>query len=175
MQTDISDGVSAMVASGAANAKRVCIVGWSYGGYAALAGGALSPELYACVASVAGVSDLREMLGWEYDRIGPQSPTYRRWTLLIGDPEKDGTAIDAVSPARLADRFKAPVLLIHGNDDTTVPPSQSSAMADALNRAGKKVTFQRIVGDDHDLGRGQNTKIVYEAIAAFVAGNMPPG
>ena len=175
MQTDISDGVGAMVASGAANAKRVCIVGWSYGGYAALAGGALSPELYACVASVAGVSDLREMLGWEYDRIGPQSPTYRRWTLLIGDPEKDGTAIDAVSPARLADRFKAPVLLIHGNDDTTVPPSQSSAMADALNRAGKKVTFQRIVGDDHDLGRGQNTKIVYEAIAAFVAGNMPPG
>jgi hypothetical protein len=48
-------------------------------------------------------------------------------------------------------------------------------MADALNRAGKKGTFQRIVGDDYDLGRGQNTKTVYEAIAAFLAANMPTG
>jgi dienelactone hydrolase len=175
MQDDVSDGVAAMTASGAVNAKRVCIVGWSYGGYSALAGGALSPELYACIVSVAGVSNLRDMLAWEYDRIGPNNPTYRYWTRLIGNPDTDGAAIDAVSPGLHADRFKAPVLLIHGNDDTTVPPSQSSTMADALNRAGKKVTFQRIVGDDHNLDRDQNSMKVYESIAAFVAANMPPG
>lgn len=175
MQDDISDGVAAMVTDGSVNAKRVCIVGWSYGGYAALAGGALSPELYACVASVAGVSDLREMLDWEYDRFGAKDPGYRYWVDVIGDPEKDGAAIDAVSPSRLAAKFKAPVLLIHGNDDTTVPASQSSKMADALNGAGKKVTFQRILGDDHQLGIGQNRKTVFEALSTFVAANMPPG
>lgn len=175
MQDDISDGVAALVADGSVNGKRVCIVGWSYGGYAALAGGSLTPDLYACVASVAGVSDLREMLDWEYDRLGERSRGYRYWVDKIGDPNKDAAAIEAVSPARLASRFKAPVLLIHGNDDTTVPPSQSSKMADALKSAGKQVTFQRILGDDHQLGRDQNRKIVYESLAAFVAANMPPG
>jgi dipeptidyl aminopeptidase/acylaminoacyl peptidase len=153
----------------------VCIVGWSYGGYAALAGGALSPDLYACVASVAGVSDLREMLEWEYDRYGEKSSSYRYWTSVIGDLNKNGAAIDAVSPSRLASKFKAPVLLLHGNDDTTVPASQSSKMADALKGAGKQVTFQRILGDDHQLGIGQNRKTVFEALSTFVAANMPPG
>ena len=173
MQDDITDGVGALVADGSVNAKRICIVGWSYGGYAALAGGALTPDLYACVASVAGVSDLREMLDWEYDRLGERSRGYHYWIDKIGDPNKDGAAIEKVSPARLASRFKAPVLLIHGNDDTTVPPSQSNKMADALKGAGKTVTFQRIIGDDHQLGRGQNRKLVYESLAAFVKANMP--
>lgn len=175
MQDDVSDGLADMVAKGAVNPKRVCIVGWSYGGYAALAGGALTPELYACVVSVAGVSDLRDMLEWEYDRLGEKNPGYRYWVNVIGDLSKDGAAIDAVSPARLASRFRAPVLLIHGNDDTTVPASQSSRMNDALKGAGKKVTFQRILGDDHDLGIGQNRKIVFEAMSAFIAASMPPG
>ncbi len=175
MQDDISDGLADMIAKGAVNPKRVCIVGWSYGGYAALAGGALSPDLYACVASVAGVSDLREMLEWEYDRYGEKSSSYRYWTSVIGDLNKNGAAIDAVSPSRLASKFKAPVLLLHGNDDTTVPASQSSKMADALKGAGKQVTFQRILGDDHQLGIGQNRKTVFEALSTFVAANMPPG
>lgn len=173
MQDDITDGLAALVDKGAVNPKRVCIVGWSYGGYAALAGGALTPDLYSCVVAVAGVSGLREMLDWEYDRHGEQSHAYRYWTSVIGDPNRNAAAIDAVSPARLASKFKAPVLLIHGNDDTTVPASQSSMMADALKSAGKAVTFQRILGDDHDLGIGQNRKTVFESMAAFVKANMP--
>lgn len=58
MQDDISDGVKKMIADGIADPKRVCIVGASYGGYAALAGAAFTPDLYACAASWAGVSDL---------------------------------------------------------------------------------------------------------------------
>ncbi len=111
IQDDISDGVARMATEDSVNAKRVCIVGWSYDGYDALA----------------GVSDPRDMLDWEY-RFGSKDPRYRYWVDVISDPAKDGAAIDTVSPSRLAARFMAPVLLIHGNDDTTVPASQSSKM-----------------------------------------------
>ena len=65
MQDDVTDGVKALIAQGIADPKRVCIVGASYGGYAALAGAAFTPDLYACAVSVAGVSDLPEMLAWK--------------------------------------------------------------------------------------------------------------
>ena len=65
MQDDITDGVNAMITSEYADANRICIVGASYGGYAALAGGAFTPELYKCVAAVAPVTDLRDMLSEE--------------------------------------------------------------------------------------------------------------
>ena len=45
-------------------AARVCIVGASYGGYAALAGAALTPDLYKCAVSIAGISDLDDFIGW---------------------------------------------------------------------------------------------------------------
>src|SRR3569832_2385795 len=64
MQDDISDGVKKLIADGIANPKRVCIVGASYGGYAALAGAAFTPDIYACAVSVAGVSDLAEFLAY---------------------------------------------------------------------------------------------------------------
>ena len=60
MQDDVTDGVKALITQGIVDPKRVCIVGWSYGGYAALAGAAFTPELYACAASIGGVSDLPE-------------------------------------------------------------------------------------------------------------------
>src|SRR5262249_10639386 len=62
MQDDISDGVKKLIADGIADPKRVCIVGASYGGYAALSGATKTPELYACAASLAGISDLGELL-----------------------------------------------------------------------------------------------------------------
>src|SRR6185503_59798 len=81
MQDDITDGVKQMIADGIADPKRVCIVGASYGGYAALAGATLSPDLYACAASFAGISDLRRMLSWE---VPWGSAPYSFWTSRIG-------------------------------------------------------------------------------------------
>jgi len=72
-QDDLTDGVKALITQGIADPKRVCIVGASYGGYAALAGAALTPELYACAASVAGVADLPELLAWGEKLSGDES------------------------------------------------------------------------------------------------------
>ena len=64
MQDDISDGVKKVIADGIADAKRVCVFGRAYGGYAALAGATLTPELYACVISYAGAANLPDLLGY---------------------------------------------------------------------------------------------------------------
>ncbi len=140
-----------MVTMGWTDPARICIVGWSYGGYAALEGDASTPDMYQCVAAIAGVSDLREMLTTERRDHGSTSQAVTYWELLIGDPNKDRDAIDAVSPARHADQFKAPVLLIHGAADTTVPVHQSEIMNEALKNAKKPVEYIRIDDDDHSL------------------------
>lgn len=174
MQDDITDGANAMVKMGWADPNRICIVGWSYGGYAALAGGALTPDTYKCVASIAGVSNLREMLATERQQHGARSRTVTYWELLIGDSDKDRDAIDAVSPALHADKFKAPVLLIHGAADTIVPIRQSEMMNDALKNAKKPVQYIRINGDDHSLVDNASRRQVLTALGEFLRTHIGP-
>jgi len=168
MQDDITDGAQALTTMGWADPERTCILGWSYGGYAALSGGALTPDLYRCVISIAGVSDLRNMLGWWKRERGADSTSYAYWTTIIGDPDKDGDEIDAVSPYRLAANFKAPVLLIHGTDDLIVPDRQSELMEQALKAANKPVTYLRIGRDDHSLVYAESRNQALTAIAEFL-------
>lgn len=168
MQDDITDGAKALATMGWADPQRVCIVGWSYGGYAALAGGALTPEMYKCAVSIAGVSNLRDMLTDARTRFGARSRSFVYWQEVIGDPDKDRDAIDAVSPSRLADKFTAPVLLIHGEADTVVPIRQSDMMNDALRRAKKNVRYVRIQGDDHSLVENESRRRVLTELATFL-------
>jgi dipeptidyl aminopeptidase/acylaminoacyl peptidase len=146
IQDDISDGVKAMIADGTADAKRICIVGASYGGYAALAGATFTPELYACAVSFAGVSDLSRMMLLVKKDFGEHSGAASFWESRIGT---DPAQLDATSPALHADRVRAPVLLLHGKLDTTVPIVQSEEERDALQRAGKQVEYIEFDTDDH--------------------------
>lgn len=168
MQDDITDGVDAMVKMGWADANRICIVGWSYGGYAALAGGAVTPDKYKCVAAIAGVSDLYEMLMTERRQHGPKGQAVTYWEQFIGNPDKDRAAIDAVSPSRNADKFKAPVLLVHGASDLTVPVGQSEIMNNALKAAKKQVEFVRIDGDDHSLVDNDSRRRMLTKLGEFL-------
>jgi dipeptidyl aminopeptidase/acylaminoacyl peptidase len=174
MQDDITDGVKATQTVGWSDPARTCIFGWSYGGYAALAGGATTPDIYKCVAAIAGPSDLRAMLGWEKRERGADSTAYAYWSRVIGDPDADKEAIDAVSPARLAAQFKAPVLLIHGTEDRIVDPAQSDKMESALKAAGKQVTYIRIKGDDHGLVNPDSRKTALTALSEFLAKYLKP-
>jgi dipeptidyl aminopeptidase/acylaminoacyl peptidase len=168
MQDDVTDGAQALIRMGWADPNRTCILGWSYGGYAALAGGALTPDLYKCVVSIAGVSDLKTMLGHEKREHGHESRTYAYWKSVIGDPDKDSAAIEAVSPYRLAANFKAPVLLIHGTDDLVVPDRHSDLMEQALKSANKPVTYIRVGKDDHNLAAPESRTRALSEIATFL-------
>jgi len=151
MQDDITDGVKKLVADGIADPKRICIVGTDYGGYAALAGAAFTPDLYACAASVAGISDLNEFVYAQRSDHGQYSHTLSFWVSRIGSDYDDGKLLDATSPGKHADAIKIPVLLMHGEGDAVVRINQSERMNDALTAAHKNVTFIRFAGEDHAL------------------------
>jgi dipeptidyl aminopeptidase/acylaminoacyl peptidase len=151
MQDDISDGVKKAIADGIADPKRICIVGASYGGYAALAGAAFTPDLYACAVAVAGVSDLPRMLRADNEDYGALSQVMSFQTVRIGSLDDDRKQLDATSPALHAGQVKCPVLLIHGEGDTTVPIVQSEVMERVLKEANKPVTLVRMPKADHYL------------------------
>jgi dipeptidyl aminopeptidase/acylaminoacyl peptidase len=167
MQDDVTDGVKAMVSQGLADARRVCIVGWSYGGYAALAGAAFTPDLYACAASVSGVSDLPLMLGMIKKKSGDDSDRFAYWEDHIGspiDPE-----VVSKSPAKYAASIRAPILLVHGVNDTIVPIEQSDVMARALQTLGKPVQYVKLDGDDHGILRTATRTRMLSELEKFLA------
>lgn len=174
MQTDLSDGVRALAKQGLIDPKRVCIVGASYGGYAALAGITLDKGVYRCAASVAGIGDVRKMLDWYMVRYGEEQPIvrdYKRY-FAVASPSDDKLA--ARSPVRHAEASDGPVLLIHGKDDTVVPYDQSTDMRRALERAGKPVEFVTLAAEDHWLSREATRQQMLTAIVTFLEKNNPP-
>ncbi|MBQ1542447.1 peptidase S9 [Caulobacter sp. CCUG 60055] len=175
MQTDLSDGVADLAAKGLIDPKRTCIVGASYGGYAALAGATLQSGVYKCAVSVAGVSDLKRFIVWrQADYRSRDNVSLRFWTRFMGaDGIKDPNLAD-ISPAIHADRANVPVLLIHGKDDTVVPYVQSEIMAKAMTKAGKPVEFVTLEGEDHWLSKGVTRLQMLKATVAFLERNNPP-
>jgi dienelactone hydrolase len=170
MQTDLSDGVRDLVGRGIVDPNRVCIVGGSYGGYAALAGASIDRAPYRCAAAVAGVSDLKRMLEFEGFQKGAYSEALGYWKTFWGDR----ASWDEISPYRQAAKVGVPVLLVHGLDDTVVPISQSRIMRDALKAANKPVDYVELPGEDHWLSSGTTRKAMLEAVTGFLLKNNPP-
>ncbi|HEY5106000.1 MAG TPA: alpha/beta fold hydrolase [Caulobacteraceae bacterium] len=155
METDVSDAIPALAAKGIVDPARVCIVGWSYGGYATLAGVTVQHGLYKCAIAGGAVSDLNGMMWWSQDRSENKlDPQVRYWSQAMGLKSAGDPAGADYSPAKLADRADAPIMLIHGKDDTVVPFSQSEEMAKALRAAGKTVDLVVLPTSDHWIGNG---------------------
>lgn len=175
MQTDLSDGVRHLAKAGTIDPKRVCIVGASYGGYAALAGATLDRGVYRCAVSVAGPSDLRRMLVDGSRRfVSSDNASVRYWLRFMGADGVKDPDLAVISPAKMADKVEIPVMLIHGKDDTIVPYVQSTLMADAMKKAGKPVELVTLAGEDHNLSRGATRLQMLTSMVEFLEKNNPP-
>jgi dipeptidyl aminopeptidase/acylaminoacyl peptidase len=175
MQTDLSDGVRYLVKEGIADPARVCIVGASYGGYAALAGVTLDAGVYRCAVSVAGISDLKAFLRWVNEgHLARNNREQRYWDRFIGVSGPGDPLLEKISPIRRVESVSVPVLLIHGKDDTVVPYDQSDDMYDALRHAGKTVEFVKLKQEDHWLSRGETRLQMLQATVAFLRKHNPP-
>jgi dipeptidyl aminopeptidase/acylaminoacyl peptidase len=172
MQTDLSDGVRDLAKQGVIDPKRVCIVGASYGGYAALAGVTLDPGVYRCAISVAGISDLRRFRNWT--STNHSSLVQRYWDRFMGITDKKATTLEEISPIEHIGAINVPVLLVHGKDDTVVPYEQSEIMVNAMKKAGKAVEFVTLNHEDHWLSTGATRLQMLQAGAAFLKTNNPP-
>jgi dipeptidyl aminopeptidase/acylaminoacyl peptidase len=151
----------------------VCIVGASYGGYAALAGMTLDPGVYRCAVSVAGISDLKRFLGHKYIW-ADSTRADRYWERMLGVSTSGTSALDAISPIEHVKAVTGPVLLIHGRDDTVVPYEQSEAIASALKHAGKSVSFVTLKNEDHWLSRSATRLQMLQATIEFLHANNSP-
>jgi len=176
MQTDLSDGVRYLATEGVIDPKRVCIVGASYGGYAALAGVTLDPGVYRCSVSVAGVSDLHSMTLF----VGRESSPYahdlalRYWDRFLGVKSPEDPIVATISPIKHIDAITVPVMLIHGKDDRVVPYDQSQMMFDAMRKAKKPVEFVTLKEEDHWLSRSATRLQMLESSVKFLRTNNPP-
>lgn len=168
MQDDVTDAVNDLVKREIVDPKRIAIFGASYGGYAALMGAILTPDLYQAAASLAGVSDLGQLMSYVRKEDGDDAATYQYWLKSIGDPKLDKAEIDAVSPRMRASEFKVPVLLMHGTADEIVPPRQSEVMRKELEKAGKTVKYVTFDGEPHSGWDTDNQIKQIEEIIAFL-------
>lgn len=171
MQDDVTDAVKYIQEQGYASPENTCIVGYSYGGYAALYGGATTPELYACIVSGGGVSDLVRSEGEDRARFSDQ--TFSFLTNSVGY-DKDKAFLKAISPINLTDNFIAPVLLLHGERDNRVLATQSGRMRDSLKKADKPVTYVPLEGEGHDGWTLENEILYLETVSAFLSEHIGP-
>jgi len=165
MQDDISDAVSWAVEQGIADPKRVCIVGASYGGYAAMWGIVKDPDQYRCAISIAGVSHLRK----EVNDFGNAI----RKNLFQSQWKKMTPNFSAVSPIKAVDRIKVPLLLIHGQKDVTVGHKQSVLMEKEMRKAGKSVEMISLPLADHYFTREEDRLKLLQSMESFLEKHNP--
>ena len=152
---------------------RVCIVGASYGGYAALAGvdagaGRLSLRGF-------GGRNLRSAALSQLDRCqANRHGSQRYWDRFMGVADQNDPALHGDFADRTCGRCDVPVLLIHGRDDTVVPFEQSDVMLSALKRAGKSVELVTMKHEDHWLSRSETRLQMLQATVDFLKANNPP-
>jgi dipeptidyl aminopeptidase/acylaminoacyl peptidase len=171
MQTDLLDAVAAAAANGDVDPLRTCIVGASFGGYAAMAGAAFHSESYRCAAAIAGVSDLGLLLGENVNLYGKDSAAQEQLRETLGQSTSQKLA--ATSPAQHAADVKIPLLLIHGDQDTVVPPEQSEVMAKAMKVANRPVEHVVLAGENHYLTKTATRTQMLKTLEAFLAKNLP--
>jgi len=165
MQDDLTDGVNWLVEEGTVDAKRVAIYGGSYGGYAALAGLAFTPDVYAAGISYVGPSNLFTLLEslppyWESER----NMFYER----MGDPEKDKELLTAASPLFHIDQMKAPLFVVQGANDPRVKQAESDQIVEALRKRGVDVPYMLKANEGHGFANVENQLDLYRAIEKFL-------
>lgn len=165
MQDDLDDAVKALADLGIADPKRACMVGASYGGYAALRAAQRDGDKYRCAISYAGVSDLNRMVRYQGNFL--YSKSRGDWLRRQASDLKD------VSPVNFPAAFSIPVLIMHGEEDRVVPIVQSRVMAQKLKSAGKDVTYIVQPQGDHHFSRQQDRLEFLKAMEGFLAKHNP--
>ena len=171
MQDDVSDALKFAVAQGWVDAGRVCIMGASYGGYAALMGLVKDPDQYRCGVAHVAVSDPRNLYDFHWSDESSQSREHDL-PVVLGDRVKDAAMLASVAPVELAARIKAPVLLSHGARDRRVPIENGERMRDALLKNGKAVEWVTYPDEGHGFFFPENEYDYHRRVEAFLAKHL---
>jgi len=166
---DVLDATRWALGRGLGDPARACVVGSSFGGYAAMQAAIRAPDLFRCVAGFGGVYDLTRAGEAEQFRMSRILRGYDR--IAMGD---DPEALRSVSPADHADRIRARVLLVHGAKDPIVPVEQTERMRAALERAGNPAEGWIEPHQGHALYDEAARERWYGGLLAFLRRNTAP-
>jgi len=177
INNDIVDTVRWAIKNGAADPKRIAIMGFSYGGYAVMNALTSEPDLFRCGVAMAGVYDvpLSMQMGISEGRWF----AYEYWKEMIGDPRKEKDKLRDISPYYQVDRLRAPVFIYHGKEDHIVSMRQAQLLEKALKKAGKDYDYMIMPGVGHGFWNYsysyydlEKETEVYDAVLAFLDKHM---
>ena len=164
MVDDVIDGAAWAIAQGIARPDGYCIAGGSYGGYSALMVAARDTDNVKCAMSVNGVTDPILRLS-EYT---PDSDAYNEYEAMLGLGRfSDEASRAAIMPVRQAGAMTAPILIMHGREDTRVPFRQFTRMREAAGNQ-PNFTFVEMKGEDHFLQSTYARSDVLKQTLAFL-------
>jgi dipeptidyl aminopeptidase/acylaminoacyl peptidase len=166
MHDDLIDAVNWAVAGGVADPKRVVVYGGSYGGYAALAGAAFTPDVFAAAVDIVGPSNLMTLL----NSIPPYwAPALAMFRVRVGDKETEREFLESRSPLFQADQIRIPMLIAQGANDPRVKQAEAEQIVNALRAKGKDVDYLLFADEGHGFARPENRMAFYAAAEQFLA------
>jgi dipeptidyl aminopeptidase/acylaminoacyl peptidase len=166
MQTDLIDGKNWAVKEGYADPRKVCIMGWSYGGYATLVGLTFTPDEFVCGVDGVGISNLVTFLREIPPYWGDLTAVYER---VVGNVETEQEFLKSRSPLFKADQIKVPLLIGHGANDPRVKQAESNQIVESMRKNGKPVEYIVFPDEGHGFARPENRLKFYAAAEAFLA------
>jgi acetyl esterase/lipase len=173
MQDDLADAVAWSVRQGLVDPGRVCIMGASYGGYAALMGPIRHPDVYRCAISFAGVTDIDLMYSITWSDFSEYWKKYGM-PLLVGDRETEAASLVKTSPLQQVQNIKVPVLLAHGTLDRRVPLDHARKFLSAAKKAGVQVEWVAYADEGHGFRSRANQADYWKRVEAFLARALAP-
>ncbi len=168
IQEDITAGVRYLIEQGIADPKRVAIMGYSFGGYCALAGAAFTPDLYSAAVAIVAPSNLVTLL----NGMPASAEAWRRVIYdRIGDPTTvEGRAqLERQSPLRAVSKIKIPMVIMHGANDPNVPRAESDQMVSALRARHLPVEYLVFDDEGHGFAKPLNNIVAWAVAERFLA------
>ncbi|USX26461.1 prolyl oligopeptidase family serine peptidase [Oxalobacteraceae bacterium OTU3CINTB1] len=177
MQDDIADGARWAIAQGTADAKRICIAGASYGGYATLMGLVNDPDLYKCGIDWAGVTDINLLYDGQWNFSSDMQDAWKQYGMpaLVGDQVKDAEQLKATSPLLQASRIKQPLLLAYGGADVRVPLPHGTRFYKAVKEGNPNVEWIEYEEEGHGWALPKNRIDFWGRVEKFLDKNIGQG
>ncbi|GAA0245050.1 S9 family peptidase [Cryptosporangium japonicum] len=165
---DVRSCARYLLDAGIAAPGRLGVFGRSYGGYLTLVALTWFPDLFAVGVDTCGMSDLQTF----YERTEP-------WVAAAavskyGHPEDDRELLRELSPIHRIDRLTAPLLVVHGTNDTNVPLYEAEQAVAALEARNAPVQYLRFEDEGHVLLKKPNRVVYVHMVADFLRAHLEP-
>ena len=167
MIDDMYEGVQALIDAEKVNPDRVCAFGGSYGGYGTAQSLVRHNDFYKCGVIIAGVFDFKVMM-----KLTDIADTYMGDNFMAKVIGEDREFLRSISPQENIDKIKAPMLIIHGEEDERTPFKDAVKFVEALKEKDKRFEYKWYPKEGHGNVNIENQVDEWQLIQAFFYENL---